>query len=955
MLAIPAMKVDGAPDLSRIGVILRGQNCYSESQVNSDVERLEALRRAAVGVTEATEAGQENIRKYCTQLKAMSARFSSMAGDLKLSFGWQDAFTLKKITSSDVMFELACCMWNLGAFESLLGGRVDRNTEEGIRTANKHFQLAAGYFQHILEHIVPVLQSISTPCLSVDCLTLSKQLMLSQAQLCFYEKAVKDKKKDSMKSVVIAKLAAQASLFYQSSASSSRMGTLSTILDISWFAVPDFQSKCFKGAAEYWQALASKESALQRGSGYGEEIVRYNRAEVFVRQALDQGKKFNLPSTVVGSADSLLQAITSNRANAQHELNTIYLESLPADASLLEVQPVAMVKPAPIELTLSESEQLFRYVLPRHVIESNKNFYEEVMSYYQKTQVEAENATNIGRTSLSSMGLPGSLEVVKHDQPLPDTLWQKIVKARDMGGMDRLNSLLSDLKAASQRAWSSMTEIEDSLVREERTNADFQVRYPGFAGLIADPSTAIEIRRNNAQLRDAYRNAQTNDEKIEADMKSSETAEHLLLLRKTKDELHMLFRSAALEGPVSVNLLDLDESEVAANRMSPEASRLESKLHELAEIFEERTKQIEQMKALTTIDLMDYILHALSTNGDLYAKHIQYSNESKELMKRVTEGITRQAQLLDEIVRLNADFVRSKESDPAALARNKIIQTIEVAVAKFFALYSQLSSGVTFYSNLRAKLTTLQQNCDDLSYTQQWQRQEFEESQMQTQRSQQVAQRQEEQDRALAMSMAGIALNVPAANTAFASPSTAPAAAPITTTTASTASPYVSNLSALQYPGVSVQSTPSVFSPSAVGATSAGFAPQQAPPAAPATAAYGVNQGTPYGFSPTVTAASPSVSYAAYPGASAAATHPAFNPAVVPPAPAAPAGQYQYNASAYSVHAPAPAPPAAPTQSMVPPANTPAYASYNNTAAKSFDQKVRSLLLLYFLILTQCW
>ena len=68
------------------------------------------------------------------------------------------------------------------------------------------------------------------------------------------------------------------------------MGVLGSILDISWFAITDFQSKVFQGpsnnnilnllimylvsnvnniinlgATEYWQAQASKENALQAG------------------------------------------------------------------------------------------------------------------------------------------------------------------------------------------------------------------------------------------------------------------------------------------------------------------------------------------------------------------------------------------------------------------------------------------------------------------------------------------------------------------------------------------------------------------------------------------------------------------------------------------------------------------------------------------------------------------
>ena len=48
--------------------------------------------------------------------------------------------------------------------------------------------------------------TVLLPCLSEDCLCMARQLMLAQAQLCFYEKAVKDKKTGNMKPVIIAKI-----------------------------------------------------------------------------------------------------------------------------------------------------------------------------------------------------------------------------------------------------------------------------------------------------------------------------------------------------------------------------------------------------------------------------------------------------------------------------------------------------------------------------------------------------------------------------------------------------------------------------------------------------------------------------------------------------------------------------------------------------------------------------
>lgn len=80
------------------------------------------------------------------------------------------------------------------------------------------------------------------PCLSNESLTFVKQLLLSQAQLCFYEKSVRDKKTGgTMKSSVIAKLAAQSSVLFKGAYSASKAGLLSTTLDPSWSNHVEYQ------------------------------------------------------------------------------------------------------------------------------------------------------------------------------------------------------------------------------------------------------------------------------------------------------------------------------------------------------------------------------------------------------------------------------------------------------------------------------------------------------------------------------------------------------------------------------------------------------------------------------------------------------------------------------------------------------------------------------------------
>jgi programmed cell death 6-interacting protein len=335
-----------------------------------------------------------------------------------------------KASASSFYFDLACCMWNLASFESLMGAKQDRTNEEGLRASNKHFQQAAGYLEHIRVHILPLLPPLGNyPCLSEDGLNMVKNLMLAQGQLCYYEKAVKDKKKDAstMKASIVAKLAKQTSVYYHTTSIACKVGVLGSMLDISWFAVTDFQSKCFQGAAEYWQAHASKEAAQAAGTGYGEEVARFHRADTLVGLAIAQSSKFAIAEPLMFGANGLRAAIQQHRQTAEHDLKTVYMESVPSDYSLAEVGCVSMVRAMDVpEPSGAPSGQLFRYVLPQAVRQANARYKEEISGMYQSTQSAAESATNAARTALSAKGLPGSLEAAKTEDPLPPSMWSKV-------------------------------------------------------------------------------------------------------------------------------------------------------------------------------------------------------------------------------------------------------------------------------------------------------------------------------------------------------------------------------------------------------------------------------------------------------------------------------------------------------------------------------------------------
>lgn len=74
----------------------------------------------------------------------------------------------------------------------------------------------------------------------------------------------------------------------------------------------------------------------------------------------------------------------------------------------------------------------------------------------------------------------------------------------------------------------------------------------------------------------------------------------------------------------------------------------------------------------------------------------------------------------------NQLFVLNRVNDPLSVERDRIIKVLEQGMSSYFSLISKISAGSTFYMNLQTRLTGLMQQCDDMCYTQQLQRQELE-------------------------------------------------------------------------------------------------------------------------------------------------------------------------------------------------------------------------------------
>ena len=216
-----------------------------------------------------------------------------------------------------------------------------------------------------------------------------------------------------MKAAILAKLASQTSLYYTNGTTLSRNRSLASNIDPSWTTHMEYQSQCFAGAAEYWGALAAKEIALQKGSGYGEEIARLIRAETILNQALQHAGKGRLAPSLLVGANAILAEVRKAKAIAENDNRAIYMESIPADSTLAAVGVISMVKGSPFPEYYNNEKPLLKELLPKQVRQANSSYKDQIEKLVMSITAECSKISTDARNRLSAIGLPGSLESYK--------------------------------------------------------------------------------------------------------------------------------------------------------------------------------------------------------------------------------------------------------------------------------------------------------------------------------------------------------------------------------------------------------------------------------------------------------------------------------------------------------------------------------------------------------------
>lgn len=520
-----------------------------------------------------------------------------------------------------------------------------------------------------------------------------------------------------MKASVVARLAAQAAEMYNTALKHGESPAMEAAgLDRSWPITLRFQQDFYSAAAQYYQAEACKEAALEKGSGYGEEVTRLRMAQNFIDVVLETAARQRMGPAIIGKAELLKAKIVKNKAVAEKDNSTIYLETVPAEASLKPVNKACMVKilePEPPFLPTGTSQPtLFANILPKAIKEALTEAEKQVAALAAGMEQEGREASKDARQQLARVGLPGSLQAHESPAGLPEATWKKLQGLREkQSTVPDLQAQAEELQKAAGQVAGTFLKIEKTLKEEEAREIAFRAKYGPAWDKFGEPSAQLMATtwKEVSHFQTLFAAAQRSDDYLATRLRSPELDGLSVLLGESRQNLDArLAQPSSGSSPVVVDTSNLSEA-----------------MLRLAQLLDERDTLLVRIKAEP--DAMCVRLKRRLLAGELVKEAVPPAMASvEELKSALAASIAGQGPLLKEILNENERFQAGRKTDPALLERDALVQQLETGVLQCHELHAQLAEGREFYASVSKRIQQLLLVAEDQLYTQDIQRRDFE-------------------------------------------------------------------------------------------------------------------------------------------------------------------------------------------------------------------------------------
>eukprot|EP01119_Soliformovum_irregulare_P009995 TRINITY_DN2416_c0_g1_i1.p1 TRINITY_DN2416_c0_g1~~TRINITY_DN2416_c0_g1_i1.p1 ORF type:complete len:831 (-),score=256.75 TRINITY_DN2416_c0_g1_i1:39-2456(-) len=671
------------------------KNQYSAQAAQDHLEALnnfQQMREDVRNIQDRNDATKDLLYRYYGTLQSVELRFPIGENHVRISFPWYDSFKNRKTALFSIHFEKTSILYNIGVTLAQMGTLQNRTTSDGLKAACQNFQQAAGVFELLKEELEKHPQP-NVPDLSTECINMYINLMLGQAQECFAEKALKD----NMNPSIVAKLAAQASSFYETAGNVLSSPVLSAVIPKHWPAQVGLRAAVQKASSEMSYA-----TAMGKNDEYGQQVGRLHNAVFILEEAKKKHKSYftsvpadlqQLFATQQANAARLLQA-------AEKENDTIYHETVPQIGALASIEGKAMVKPTPVSLEslmLPSDRDPFRNLVPFAVTEKLSIYQERKDQLLRDDFRQIEELNQLAIGSLSSMNLPGAIEALESPSGVPAPLLEKMKTVKSEGGARLILDFVDTLNKLAEEDQNLLNQSAKILDDEEQDDEAMRSQYSQRWSRTPSHTLTANLRQELAKFRGNIDHARKSDGYVLK--KFQEHQQYVVKLTGSPQDIQGMIPSG--NAPVGSNPYAnaLKQSLALLDRMIAQRATLKTELSNLASRDDPTAK----------------LLANIGVTGDeeVYASELE---KYTPLQSQLRQTFDEQGSLLDRIVQENAAFVESKNGDRSGAEREAIMQQLNTAFKVYTDLKSNLREGIQFYTNFQEILRQFMRKCEDFAF-----------------------------------------------------------------------------------------------------------------------------------------------------------------------------------------------------------------------------------------------
>ncbi|EEP80764.1 pH-response regulator protein palA/RIM20 [Uncinocarpus reesii 1704] len=671
---------------------------------SEDLLIINRLRTDAINVQEPHVSGISRLVMYAAQLKWISGKFPI---DVGADFSWYPAFgfnTTRPVSQNNIRYELANVLFNLAALYSQLAISLNTSDPSNLKVACKYFCQSAGVIAHLRMDILPDLRSSRPEDMDEMTLRSLEELMLAQAQECFWQKAIKDGLKDAS----IARLAAKVSDFYANSGDSA---VKSDAISTEWIHHMTAKHHHFAAAAQYRQSLDCLEKRK-----YGEEVARLRDSLTCVNESLKESKWIN--KIVLGDLNALKVRVSEDLKRAERDNDKIYLNLVPPKSELKLLERASMVAAkAPNEVTEALSligegaplgRPLFAKLVPYAVHIAASIYADRRDRLVDRTIGELESMTLRLRDLLQSLNLPGSLQALEKPLGLPPSLVSHAEEIRQQDGLNRLHRSLEDTSKLKANDRAIYTEGVELLRAEKEEDERARSKYGTDRWSRSPSEQAAEKLYTSVREIDGYlASAHNSDNLIHKKLREFERV--LRVLTGTNRDLEAYVPSS--------------KKATVTPQVERESSRLRGSLNEVARLENRRRRKIEALREKAKVDKIHSALvretsrlereHPMQTIEpsqfeDLFEEHLRLYDSDRDML---VEEQNNQTQIETQLREANKAFITARKGDSSTKEREKALQDLETGYIKYKEIISNIDGGRKFYNDLAKLVSRFREDC----------------------------------------------------------------------------------------------------------------------------------------------------------------------------------------------------------------------------------------------------